>query len=58
MPLMAPFVENPQPPAELTPAEHAALAWSWLREQCAPSTWERFVSSVAVRVPEAKTWTD
>jgi len=44
------------PPPELTSEQHAELAWPWLRAQCAPSTWDKFVASVGVRAPEVKTW--
>lgn len=39
-----------------TDTEHARAAWPWLRAGCAPSTWETFVDSIAVRHPEVLTW--
>lgn len=41
---------------EWTDEAHARSAWAWLRANCAPSTWEKFAASVAVRCPEVKTW--
>lgn len=50
MPLLVPT------PQTLTPEEHAQLAWAWLRAQCAPSTWDKFAASVAVRQPQVRKW--
>lgn len=49
---------GPEPPTvtEWTEEDHARAAWAWLRANCAPSTWEKFAASVAVRCPEVKTW--
>ncbi len=53
-----PLLANPAPPEPDpdTPQDHAQAAWPWLRANCAPSTWEKFAASVAVRCPEVKTW--
>lgn len=60
---MAPIPSDWTPPPEavhecpiLTDPEHAKAAWPWLKAQCAPSTWDAFVRSVAVRYPEVRTW--
>lgn len=51
------LVPDPVPdPVPLTPEQHAEIAWPWLKAQCAPSTWDKFVASVGVRAPEAKGW--
>lgn len=51
-----PVMVTPPTVPEPDPDEHARLAWVWLHAQCAPSTWERFVASVAVRAPQVKEW--
>lgn len=53
---MSPILVAPPPPVPMTDAEHARAAWAWLRANCAPSTWDKFAASVAVRHPEVRTW--
>jgi hypothetical protein len=55
-PLVGPAPPDPLP-VPMTPEEAARLAWPWLRVNCAQSTWDRFVASIAVREPQVKAWT-